>query len=82
MLCVGAAERRDLLIGDFKKDQKIAAFRSYCRGKRSDDMKKVMSVWFFCHLQMVTFARSSVLLRLKVAPSRSFTPKKRSCLRA
>jgi hypothetical protein len=40
-----------------------------------DDMKKVISVWFFCHVQMVTFAGSSVLLRLNVAPSRSFTRK-------
>jgi hypothetical protein len=37
----------------------------------SDDVQKVMSVWFFCQLLMVTFARSSVLLRLDVAPQHS-----------
>src|SRR4051812_11755809 len=43
---------------------------AFLSGTRTDDRKKVISVWFFCHVQMVTFARSSVLLRLNVAPSR------------
>ncbi|HWT69790.1 MAG TPA: hypothetical protein VN214_11820, partial [Pseudomonas sp.] len=37
--------------------------------------KNVMSLWFFCHVQMVTFARSSVLLRPDVALNWSFTEK-------
>jgi hypothetical protein len=73
MPSVGAAERCDLLILAFSKRSKDRSVPQLLQGANTVDRKKVISVWFFCHLRMVTFASSSARLRLNVAPSRSFT---------
>jgi hypothetical protein len=58
--------------------EKINAWRPTESGQRRDktnDRKKVIALWFFCHEQMVTFVSSSVLLRRDVALKWSFTAK-------